>query len=512
MALDDQSEAIAFLSNPASHAGSGAVERIETHISVVFLAGEQAFKLKKSLKLPYLDFSTSGLRDAACREEVALNSVTAPALYLGVRRITRGPDGGLEWDGPGVLVETVVLMQRFDQDHLLDRVAARGALSDELMTATARMIADFHGMTSPVSGMGGTANIAGVLDINDAGFATSQVFAAEEVSALGQALRARLARHADLLDARAAAGKIRRCHGDLHLRNICLIEAQPCLFDCIEFSAQIATIDVLYDLAFLLMDLWHRGLHRFANLVMNRYLDEADEADGFSLLPFFMAVRAAVRAHVTATQAEEAGQDRARLVQEARSYFSLAGGLLEEERPRLVAIGGLSGSGKSTVAQELAPLIGSAPGARILESDRIRKAMHGVSADTHLAPSAYAPEVSVEVYHTMARMAADILAQGGCALANAVFDDPARRTMIAQAASAKASFCGFWLETDPALLRQRVAHRHGGPSDADVTVLDHQLQKPILDMDWQELDAALPLDRIVAQILQALAGTECRVS
>ncbi|TIV74097.1 MAG: aminoglycoside phosphotransferase, partial [Mesorhizobium sp.] len=220
-------------------------------------------------------------------------------------------------------------------------------------------------------------------------------------------------RHAGLLDRREAAGRVRRCHGDLHLRNICVFDGEPRLFDCIEFNDQIATVDVLYDLAFLLMDLWHRGFPQFANLVMNRYLDDADDEDGFVLLPFLMAVRAAVRAHVTATQVEESSQDSTKLIAEARSYFHLAQTLLAETPPRLVAIGGLSGSGKTTVAEALAAQIGAPPGARIVESDRIRKAMHGVAAETRLPAKAYRPGVSERVYRQIAWLAELILAEGG---------------------------------------------------------------------------------------------------
>ena len=169
-----------------------------------------------------------------------------------------------------------------------------------------------------------SANLAGVLDINEAGFATSHVFAKAEIDTFSKVFRTALTRHSKLLDRREAAGKVRRCHGDIHLRNICLLDGEPRLFDCIEFNDQIATVDVLYDLAFLLMDLWHRGFPEFASLVMNRYLDEGDDEDGFVLLPFFMAVRAAVRAHVTATQVEEGSTDSEKLIAEARSYFDLA--------------------------------------------------------------------------------------------------------------------------------------------------------------------------------------------
>lgn len=503
---EDQYETVAFLSDPASYGLTGPVERVETHISMIFLVGDHVYKLKKALNLPYVDFSTASIREEACRNEVALNRGTAPGLYIGVRRITRAYVSSLEFDGDGPLVDAVVEMSRFEQSQLFDRMAVAGQLTPELMTQTARMIAFYH-RRAPVVSTGGAANIKAVLDINDAGFATSHVFGEAEVIKLSGTFRSRLLHHSGLLDRRALVGKIRRCHGDLHLRNICLLGGKPCLFDCIEFNLEIATIDVLYDLAFLLMDLWHRGFPDLANLVMNRYLDETDDEDGFCLLPFFMAIRASVRAHVTATQAEEPGQDAASLAEEARSYFYLAHVLLAETPPRLIAIGGLSGSGKSTVADRLAVNVGPPPGARIVESDRIRKSLHGVSAETRLPVSAYHPDVSRRVYHEMARHAQLILSQGVSVVADAVFDDPSNRQLMEDvAAKTGVSFQGVWLDADPEILRQRVRERKGGSSDATTEVLSAQLSRKSSGLSWRKVDASTAVETIVDKVLIAKNG------
>lgn len=507
METEDQRNTIDFLSRPATHGASGPVERIETHISIIFLVGAKAYKMKKALKLPYVDFSTASIREEACRNEVALNSETAPGLYIGMRRVTRADDGALELDGEGLLVETVIEMMRFDQEQLFDRMAVAGRLTPDLMTATARMIADYHAKAPVVSTGGGADNIAAVLEINEAGFATSHVFDPAAVARLGERLRISLGRHAPLLDRRAFEGRVRRCHGDLHLRNICLLDARPCLFDCIEFSAQIATIDVLYDLAFLLMDLWHRGFADLANLLANRYLDETGDDEGFCLLPFFMAIRAAVRAHVTATQAEEPGQDVGRLSAEAKSYFELATALLEEKPPQLIAIGGLSGTGKTTVADKLAPKLGAAPGARIVESDRIRKALFGVTAETRLPPPAYDQGVSKRVYRAMARLAQSILSQGSSVVADAVFARPEDRALIEQCEEG-AGFHGIWLDAAPALLRRRVESRRGGSSDADLSVLTQQLQADAGAISWHRIDASLSTQEIIDTVVETLSSSQ----
>lgn len=497
-----QTDAIALLTDAGRLGIAAPVETIETHISRIFLAGDRAFKMKRAVKLPYADFSTPELRLAACRKEVELNSPTAPGLYLGVRRITRQTNGKAAFDGEGELIDAVVEMKRFDQSLLLDRMAEAGALTPDLMTRTARTIARFHGQ-APVAHAGtGAANLAGVLDINKAGFATSSVFGEAEVEALDAAFRATLSRHGDVLDQREAAGKVRRCHGDLHLRNICLLDGQPCLFDCIEFNDRIATVDVLYDLAFLLMDLWHRGFPELANLVMNRYLDETDNEDGFVLLPFLMAVRAAVRAHVIATQAQDGGDPSGALRAEARTYFDLATALLGEHPARLVAIGGLSGSGKTTIAEALAAHVGAPPGARIVESDRIRKALHGVPPETRLPDKAYRPDVSARVYREMVWRTALILAAGGSVVADAVFDRAPDRTRIEQAARERhVPFLGIWLDVSPDVMWRRVDQRRGGPSDATVDILSRQLGRDAGAITWRRIDAARPPAAIVSDIL-----------
>ncbi|HSO46478.1 MAG TPA: AAA family ATPase [Rhizobiaceae bacterium] len=503
MIVDDQKAVTEFLAHPGE---TGAhAEVIETHISRIFLSADTALKMKRAVKLPYVDFSTPQLRLQACEKEVFLNSRTAPGLYRGVRRINRDERGRLSFGGPGELADAVIDMARFDQSCLLDAMALKDELTPELMTSVSRMIAAFHAGAPVIHSGGGAANMAAVLSINEAGFRTSHVFGDEETASLNLAFRRALDRHGAHLDRREGQGKIRRCHGDLHLRNICLLDGQPRLFDCIEFNDAIATVDVLYDLAFLLMDLWHRGFFDLANLVMNRYLDETGDDDGFTLLPFFMAVRAAVRAHVTATQIEETAEPVGGKREEARAYFNLALELLKESPALLVAVGGLSGSGKTTAGEACAARLGPPPGARIVESDRIRKALHGVAAETRLPDDAYRPEVSRRVYTEITQRSVAIAAAGGTVLADAVFDRNEDRDAIEQAAlDAGVPFAGFWLDAPAQVLRQRVAARKGGPSDAGLEVLERQLSRFSGEVSWRKINAALALPEVVAALLSAV--------
>lgn len=496
MLAGDQDKVRAFLADAMARRGGG--EEIQTHISHLFVGGEVAWKLKRAVKLPYADFSTVRQRLACCQREVELNRRTAPRHYLGVRRITLGPDG-LAFDGPGELVDAVVEMRAFDQSSLLDRLAVRGDLTLLLAERLATAIARLHECCPP-DHRPGSERVAEVLSVNEASLSQTRVFPRDEVAHLNAAFRAAAAAWRAELDARAEAGRVRLAHGDLHLRNIFLDGDAPVIFDCIEFNDALATVDLLYDLAFLLMDLRHRGLPDLANLVLNRYLDQTGDEGGMALVPFFMALRAAVRAHVTATAIDE-GADTAVRRAEARAYFDLARRLLHAPPAVVVAVGGLSGSGKSTVAEMLAAQIGGGAGARYLSSDRQRKALHGVAPETRLPPEAYGAESSGQVYRAIIERAQRLAATGVSVVTDAVFARPAERTRIAASAeAANVPFHGFWLDAPAELLRGRVARRKGGPSDATLTVLEAQLSYDLGPIAWTRLDAASRPDTLAERI------------
>jgi hypothetical protein len=494
MDIDPQEETLRFL----SRLDSGA-KVVSTHISRVVLGATRAYKLKRPIVFPYLDFSTPQKRLAFCAREAALNARLAPRLYLGARRVTREADGRLALDGEGALLDAVVEMRRFPDDALLETRARDGRLEEAEIERLARRLARFHDGAEIVRGKGGASAMRRVLSLCTESLQGAPPAPIDAIDAHLHRLSGLLERDAALLDARDARGSTRHGHGDLILRNICLFEGEPTPFDCIEFSDALAQVDTLYDLAFLLMDLWRLGLAKLANVALNRYLDARDEADGLPLLPFFMALRATIRAHVAVSQER---------MDEAREDFALAQSLAHEASPCVVAIGGWSGSGKSSVAAALAPLIGAPPGARTLNSDRLRKALFGAEPSERLPPQAYDGAVSVKVYAQMIGEARRVAASPWPVVVDAVFDkEESRREIEAAARSAGAPFFGFWLEAPLEARLQRVDARKGDPSDATRAVLLRQMQGETGALMWRRLDAARPAAETAQEIAAALKAS-----
>ena len=506
--MQEWDEAAEFLGAPAAHGNSGPVQVIDTSVSRVFLAGDRAYKLKKPIRLSYLDFSTRELRRADCEREVILNRRTAPSLYLGVSTITREADASLKIDGKGEAIEWAVRMRRFETQALLSHIAAKGLLTRELTGKLARNLAAFHSALPPESGAGGAEEFRRILASSEAEYRSFEgdVFAASTIEALRAASLDTLNRGASLLNARKAAGWVRHCHGDLHLGNIFCLDGEPAPFDCITFNDSLARIDILYDLAFLLMDLWRYGLKQEANHCLNQYLAHLSPGaasaclEGLALLPLFLSCRAGVRAFVAARAASSC-PDPAPLRAEARHFFEMAGKFLNHAAPQLLAIGGFSGTGKSALARGLAPMLGMAPGALILRSDEIRKQLAGAPLLEPLPPSAYTPRNSAEVYACMTARARTALSAGQSVIADAVYARETERTAIAAVAEeVGVAFQGLWLEAPLEVLTQRIAARRGDASDADVEVARRQLSYDTGRMDWARIDAGGSAEETLARI------------
>jgi aminoglycoside phosphotransferase family enzyme len=477
---------------PPAQAPAAAVLRrlagadpVETHISAVFIGPDTVWKLKKAVRLGFLDFSDLAARGHFCRRELALNQPHAPGLYRDVVPVTRQADGTLALDGGGEPVDWVLRMAPVPAGDFLDVIARRGGLTPELLDATADAVAALHRAAPPAPpGFDAPAAAGRVLAGNIRDCRATGLPEAE-VAELGAGLQARLAALAPQLAARAAAGRVRRCHGDLHLGNLCLWEGRPTPFDALEFDEALATTDTGYDLAFLLMDLCQAGQRPAANRVMNRYLARTGDFGLLPALAFWMALRAMVRAHVEARR----GGDGQRYLAAARDF-------LRPVAPRLVAVGGLQGTGKTVLARDLAPDLGAAPGALHLRTDETRKRRAGLPPEARLPPVAYAEAESQAVHAEIFAAARLALQAGQSVLLDAVFLDPAQRRAAEEAAQPH-PFTGLWLAAPIDLLRRRVAARSAegrDASDATVEVLERAATADPGEITWSVLDATDAFD------------------
>jgi len=499
-----QSEGAEFLSRLAGTAP------VETHISAVFLGRDTAWKLKKAVAFPYLDFTTLAARHHFLLRELALNGPAAPGLYRDVVALVRRPDGSLALDEQGEPIEWVLRMARVPEADFLDRIADSGRLTPRLARALGRAVARYHAGLAPLSGIDHAASLqklAAEIRVSAlaAGLPEAEILAWEK--ALLDALRVR----EDWLARRAERGFIRRAHGDLHLGNLCLWRGEPVPFDALEFDERLASIDLGYDLAFLLMDLELRGDRASANLVLESYVVWTGDFGLVGGLPPFLSLRAMVRAHVQASRGRE---------KDALRFLAAANAFLRPFSPMLIAVGGLPGSGKSTLAHGLAPRIGAAPGALVVASDVLRKRRHGVSPETRLPDAAYTPEENRAVHASLMAAATEATSLGHAVIADATFLDPVNRAAIeAAAASAGVPFLGLWLQAPLTLLENRVKARGEAPapdpSDATQAVLRRAAASlgaegaPALSRGWYLLDAAEPPGATLAAALRlAKPGTE----
>ncbi|WP_429032025.1 AAA family ATPase [Bradyrhizobium sp. I1.14.4] len=469
---------------------SGAAKRVDTHISAVFLEPDRVLKIKRAVRLSFLDYSTLEKRKHACEAELAVNRRYTPELYRQVIPITKGISGP-EIGGAGPVLEWAVEMARFDERCTLDHLAAAGEIRPEIGDALADTIQRSHEKAEISGGAAWLASIATIIDRNTDSLRSQPSLEGRAVERLHERSHSCLASCRPLLERRASAGCVRRCHGDAHLGNIVLVNQKPVLFDAIEFDPAMATTDVLYDLAFPLMDLIHFRSLRAASRLFNRYLEPTWRDNGAALqsLSLLLSMRAAIRSQVLFTKCEQSG-DVAGMT-EAKSYFELALRLITPTRPSLIAIGGMSGTGKSVLARDAAGLLQPPPGAIILRSDVIRKELFDVDPLTALPESAYGAEVSERVYEAMFERAAQITAQGFSAILDAAFLRESERTAIEQEArKIAADFRPIFLYADLSTRLDRIASRDKDASDATREVAARQEQYSIGQLDWPRIDAS----------------------
>jgi uncharacterized protein len=481
-----QEAVLAFLGSE-----DGKCSRIDTHASIVFLEKDRVLKVKRAVRLPFLDYSTLEKRKRACDEELVVNKPFAPEVYRRVVAITQGKRG-LEVGGSGPAVEWAVEMARFNESQTFDHLARSGKIAPELAEALAGVMRDTHEHAAASDGAAWLASVAGIIDRNTQTFRGEAGLASNSVERLHELSHQRLAVCRSLMQTRASKGLMRRCHGDAHLGNVVLIDGRPVLFDAIEFDPVIATTDILYDLAFPIMDFEYFGLKACANRLFNAYLEGTwgENAGALRLLPLFLSMRAAIRSNVLFTKCH-LSPDNAHDAADAIAYFDLALQHLAPVRPSLIAIGGKSGTGKSVLAREAAALILPLPGAVILRSDVRRKELFGVDALTALPGDAYTQEVTSRVYRELLYRARQVVGQGFSVIVDAAFlHESERNELSIEVAKMDADFRPVFLTANLATRLDRIGSRKRDASDATREVATGQEDYDIGSLDWAIVDAS----------------------
>ena len=449
---------------------------IETHISAVFIGTETVWKLKKAVRMPFLDFSSVDAREHFLRRELELNKPAAPGIYRDVVSVSRGPDGTLALGGVNP-IDWVLRMAPIAAADFLDAIASRRALTARILDDLGDCVAAYHAGLAPVPHWDSAGALLRITEGNRRS-ALAAGLPAAEVEVWRDRMQAAIEGQRAWLIERSESGQVRRCHGDLHLGNLCMQAGRPTPFDALEFDEALATIDVGYDLAFLLMDLDRRVGRAAANRVMNRYVARTGDLPmaGF---PMFLSQRAMIRAHVLKAMNQDAGL-----------YLKAAGTYLDHVPAIVVAIGGLQGTGKSTLALALAPDLGAAPGALVLRSDEIRKRLHGVAPEARLHPDAYSDAANTATNREVIEQAEAAAASGHAVIVDATFLDLAvRRDLVAAVGHAGIPFLGIWLQAPLALLEHRVRGRKGDASDATVAVLRRSAAIDPGAGDWLAVNA-----------------------
>jgi uncharacterized protein len=474
---------------------------VETHISYVLFDRGFAYKIKKSVRFPFLDFSTLASREFFCREELRLNRRLAPSLYLSVVPIAGTIDRPTiePTDGSGPPIEYAVKMRAFDQDGLLSRVIARGELTSDRVDELASVVASFHEQAPRVDASAPFGEPRGILADAEENFAEMRT---ADVDADSRARLERLAawssregtRRTPAFVARKADGFDRECHGDLHLGNIALVDGRVTLFDCIEFNPSMRWIDVMSDVAFVVMDLRDRRRPDLAWRFLNAYLARTGDYEGLSVLPFYTVYRAMVRAKIACLRlAQTSADERTKLLDEFRTYVDLAARDTEPTPPSIVITHGVSGSGKSTRAQAFVE-----NGAIAIRSDVERKRLFGLDAAARsgspVGGGLYSGDVDRQTYQRLAELARVIVRSGFSVVVDAAFLKRWQRDLLRAAADELGvRFVIAHCSAPQSVLRERVTRRFEHVDDASEATLDvlaSQLatEEP-LGPDEQELSA-----------------------
>ena len=493
------------------YSSEAPVQLIQTHVSYVLLTGKYAYKLKKPVNFGFLDYSTLEKRKHFCEEELRLNQRAAAELYLEVVPISKTEtDAGTHYQlgDTGEVVDYAVKMQQFPQETLLTSLFDRGELTEDLLQELARVIADFHLKTYTDDRIRSFGEVAQVREAFDQNFEqtehyiggpqTQQQF--DETQAYCNQF---FAEQGALFVDRMRQNWIRECHGDLHLRNICYWNNKLLLFDCIEFNEPFRFVDVMYDVAYIVMDLEARQRRDLATLFLNTYVEQTGDWEGLQILPIYISRQTYVRAKVTSFLLDDPGVpevDKQKASETAATYYRMAWEYSQTRQGQLMLMCGLSGSGKSTVARQLA----KQSGAIHIRSDAVRKHLGGIPLHQRGGADLYTPEMHQKTYDRLLDLGVKLANQGYTVILDAKYDRQTfREAVIATTQQQNLPLQIIHCDAPVEVLHDRLQHRTGDIADATVDLLPQQHLDPFTATEQtyvSTIDTTQPLEHQIQKL------------
>ena len=503
----------AFYDHPVQYC-----ELIETHISWVILTGDYVYKVKKPVDFGFLDFSSLEKRKFYCEEELRLNQRLAPDLYLDVLKITGTPDNAV-LDGSGEAFEYAVKMLQFSQDMQLDHVLARSELRQDMIDSLAILVSGFHQQIEVAGNKSDYGDPEHVYQPIEENFTQIRDRVTDKTQLkllleLEQWSKNRFVKIKNTLKQRKEKGFIRECHGDLHLRNLAWYNEKPLAFDCLEFNPNFRWIDVISEIAFLVMDLQDHEQPELGYRFLNRYLESTGDYAGCSVLYFYLVYRAMVRAKVDAIRAHQSGITKTEMKmanKEFNDYLKLALTYTKHVTPCIIITRGMSASGKSTITQPLLEKLGAIRIRSDVERKRLYKIKQDETSHAEAEQGIYTPEATEKTYLKLLELAGLIIDAGMSVIVDATFSKAEQRNFFKQLANEKkVAFIILEFIAQDDTLRQRIRSRKQDVSDADANILERQIK------NWQALEsgesgyaitidteAPLDIDLIISRIKKA---------